>query len=146
MGLSSISTFLICKQIAVHYIFHLFWNWVHLQYSLKYRSSFKYPKMYDVFHFIRYWDYLPFKKKWGPLPFANKLRSFSNTCDLTWSTFTEKCWQINSFFSFFKSPEILEESRKIMNFELKIKNKFILVKNFPCSFRWIKKTINFEIF
>ena len=36
-----------------------------------------------------------FPKKWSPLPFAEKLRSSSNSYELSGSTLTEKCWKIN---------------------------------------------------
>jgi hypothetical protein len=36
-----------------------------------------------------------FQTNWGRLPFDKRIRSSFNSCELTRSTFTDKCWKIN---------------------------------------------------
>ena len=72
------------------------WNWDRLPFTLKLtsssisktklRSSSISKKIEVVFH-------LP--QNWVRLQFTKMLRSSSNSCKLTWLTFTEKCWKIN---------------------------------------------------
>ena len=79
-------------------------NYGHLPFKKTLMSSFICQKIEVVFHLAKNLGRLlfknkllfcPFAIKLDRLPFAAKLRSSSNSCDLTWSTFTEKCGKIN---------------------------------------------------